>query len=91
MSKKVTILGAKESGIGAALLAKKQGYKVFVSDFGTIGEKEKNRLTENNIPFEEGTHSSDKILKSDWVIKSPGVPKNAPIIKEIKEENIEIS
>ncbi|HNP19959.1 MAG TPA: UDP-N-acetylmuramoyl-L-alanine--D-glutamate ligase [Fulvivirga sp.] len=83
-------MGAGESGTGAALLAKAKGYDVFVSDNGLIGEKFKNQLVAANIDFEEERHSKLKILKSRMVIKSPGIPEKAPIIKEIRDAGIKI-
>jgi UDP-N-acetylmuramoylalanine--D-glutamate ligase len=83
--KKVVIIGAGESGVGAALLAKKQGLEVFVSDFGLIDEKYKKELTDFNIPFEEGGHDFDKVLVTEVVIKSPGVPEHAPVLRMLKE------
>ena len=80
----ITILGAGESGLGAALLAQRQGAQVFVSDFGTIGEAAIRELDEAGIEYEMGGHSEDRILNSDLVIKSPGIPDKAPIIKAIK-------
>ncbi len=90
MSKQVVILGAGESGTGAALLAKVKGYAVFVSDQNEIKEKYKNELLAEAIEFEECTHSVDKILKADLIIKSPGIPDKAEIIKRAKENGIEI-
>lgn len=90
MSKKVVILGGGESGTGAALLAKAKGFEVFVSDQGTLKEKYKADLTAALIPFEERTHSVDKILKADLIIKSPGIPDKAEIIKQAKARAIEI-
>jgi UDP-N-acetylmuramoylalanine--D-glutamate ligase len=89
-TKKISILGAGESGIGAAILAKKQGWEVFVSDFGSIKDEFKNELTENGFNWEEGKHSEDIILNSDLIIKSPGIPDKAPIIKKLKEKGIKI-
>ncbi len=83
-------MGAGESGTGAALLAKAKGYDVFVSDNGLIGKKFKNQLVAASIEFEEERHSKLKILKSRMVIKSPGIPEKAPIIKEIREAGIKI-
>jgi len=88
--KKISILGAGESGVGAAILAKKQGWEVFVSDFGSIKDEFKNELTENGFNWEEGKHSEDIILNSDLIIKSPGIPDKAPIIKKLKEKGIKI-
>ena len=89
-NKKISILGAGESGVGAAILAKKQGWEVFVSDFGSIKDEFKNELTENGFNWEEGKHSEDIILNSDLIIKSPGIPDKAPIIKKLKEKGIKI-
>ena len=74
MKKRIVILGAGESGIGAALLARQQGYDVFVSDGSTIKEVYKNELLQNDIEFEEATHTEEKILSADEVMKSPGIP-----------------
>ena len=74
----IVILGAAESGIGAALLAIKQGADVFVSEKGEIKEQYKKTLIENNIPFEENNHSEEKILKATEIIKSPGISPKAP-------------
>ena len=72
---KIVVLGGGESGFGAAYLAKKKGFDVFLSDKGVIRENYKNLLIENEIEFEEGTHTEDRILAADWVVKSPGIPK----------------
>lgn len=86
----VTILGAGESGTGAALLAKVKDFDVFVSDQGTIKDKYRDDLIRNKIEFEEGTHTEEKILNAQLVIKSPGIPEKAEIIKKIKAKGIEI-
>lgn len=90
MKKKIVILGAGESGIGAALLAKKQQYDVFVSDATAIKEDYKNELIENNIRFEEATHTETEILNADEIIKSPGIPEKAAIMKLIREKQISV-
>ena len=68
------VLGAGESGTGAAILAKEKGYDVFVSDFGTIKEPYRALLDQNGIKWEDGQHTEELILKADEVIKSPGIP-----------------
>jgi UDP-N-acetylmuramoylalanine--D-glutamate ligase len=90
MSKRVVILGAAESGVGAAILARKQGFDVFVSDKGTIKEKYKNELIAREFDFEEGNHTEEKILNADLIIKSPGIPEKAPIIKHLREKGTPI-
>ncbi|SDK44605.1 UDP-N-acetylmuramoylalanine--D-glutamate ligase [Pedobacter sp. ok626] len=87
---RIAILGGGESGVGAAMLAQKQGFDVFLSDFGTIPTQYKEKLQELNIPFEEHTHSRAEILKAVEVIKSPGIPDAAGIIKEIKAKQIPV-
>ena len=89
-NKHISILGAGESGVGAAILAKKQGWEVFVSDFGKIKEEYKEELDRNDLTWEEGQHSEDIILKSDLIIKSPGIPDKAPLIKKLKEQGTKI-
>lgn len=88
--KKMVILGAGESGVGAAILAKKQGYDVFLSDKGKIKVKYKEEIEKERIEWEENNHSVDKILSADEIIKSPGIPEKAEIIKKIRERNIPI-
>ncbi len=83
MSRKIAILGAGESGTGAAILAKQKGFEVFVSDRGTIKEKYRNVLLQTGIAFEEGRHSEERILGSDEVIKSPGIPDTAPLVVKL--------
>lgn len=90
MKKKITILGCGESGMGAALLAKENGFDVFVSDSSPIKGEYKHPLISANIPFEENRHNKERILHSDLVIKSPGIPEKAPIIKSIRAKNIQI-
>ena len=84
MPKTLTILGAGESGIGAALLGKAKGYEVFVSDFGVIGDRYKEQLEKAGIDYEERRHSENRILKSDLVVKSPGIPPTAPLIRALR-------
>src|ERR1700744_1941272 len=86
----IVILGAGESGVGAAYLAKQQGYDVFVSDFGAIADNYKKQLRDWNIRFEENQHTETKILNAVEVVKSPGIPEKAPIVKKLKEKNIPV-
>jgi UDP-N-acetylmuramoylalanine--D-glutamate ligase len=87
---RLVILGSGESGTGAALLARSKGYDVFVSDQGQIKEKYRADLEKNKIDFEEGLHSESKILDADLIVKSPGIPEKADIIKKAKARNITI-
>lgn len=88
--KHIVVLGAGESGTGAALLAQKEGFAVFVSDFGAIAEQYKNDLKQAGISFEENQHTEERILNADEVIKSPGIPDKAPIIKKLNEKKVPI-
>ena len=88
---KVVILGGGESGVGAAFLAKKKGFDVFLSDMGEIRDHYKNELKDLGVDFEEGQHTEDRILSADWVIKSPGIPKKADIVFKIKNQGIRLS
>lgn len=93
MSKKnqnIVILGAGESGVGAAILAKKEGWNIFISDFGKITPAHKKTLNELNVDWEESTHSMEKILQADLVIKSPGIPESANVIVKLAEKGIKI-
>ena len=90
MNKKIVILGGGESGVGAALLAKQQGYDVFLSDGGILKEKYKTELQANKIEFEEGVHSADKILSADEVVKSPGIPEKNEMLKSIRAKGISV-
>ena len=88
--KRIVILGAGESGTGAAILAKEKGFDVFVSDCGTITEPYRAVLNNNHIAWEDGQHTEALILNADEVIKSPGIPDTAPMIVKIKERGIHI-
>lgn len=88
--KQIAILGAGESGLGAALLAKREGYGVWVSDSGIISPERKNALQNAGIGFEEGGHDESKILASDLIIKSPGIPTKAPLVKRAMEVGIPV-
>ncbi len=87
---KLTILGAGESGIGAALLARKYGHDVFVSDRGAIKEAFKRELESHGVAYEEQQHSWERISQADEVVKSPGIPDHVPIIKELVSKGIPV-
>ncbi len=88
MNNKIVILGAGESGVGAAVLAKRKGNKVFVSDCGIIKQTYKDVLLHNGIAFEEGKHSERLCLNADEIIKSPGIPDKSPLVVKCREFNI---
>lgn len=87
---RLVVLGAAESGIGAALLGKQQGWDVFVSDGGTIKDKYKQELQTAGIAYEEKQHTEEKILNADCVVKSPGIPDKVAIVKNIRAAGIEV-
>lgn len=86
----IVVLGAAESGVGAALLAQAKGYPVFVSDRGAIQPAYQEKLRNAGIEFEENQHSLDRILQAEQVIKSPGIPEKAPVIKALRERKIPV-
>ncbi len=88
--RRIVVLGAAESGAGAAVLAKKEGFDVFVSDMGMIKDRYKNMLDDHDIEWEEGQHTEGKILSADEVIKSPGIPDEAPMVQKIIAKGIHI-
>lgn len=90
MKGKLVILGAGESGVGTAILGKKQKFEVFVSDFGKIKDKYKQVLISNEIDWEEGGHSEEKILSADVVMKSPGIPETASIVRKLRENKVKV-
>ncbi len=90
IGKHIAILGAGESGIGAAILAAQKCWSVFISDFGTIPEKYKEVLEEKGFEWEEGKHTESRILSADLVVKSPGIPETAPLIKKLREEGVKV-
>lgn len=87
---RLVILGGAESGVGAAILAKQQGYDVFVSDGGAIKEKYKKDLKDHDVEFEEGSHSEERIFKADEVMKSPGIPDKNELVKKIRNAGIPV-
>jgi UDP-N-acetylmuramoylalanine--D-glutamate ligase len=88
--KRLVILGGGESGVGTAILGKKEGYDVFVSDFGTIKDHYRDVLNRYEIKWEDEQHTEDKILNADVVMKSPGIPEKAPIVKKLIEKGIPV-
>jgi UDP-N-acetylmuramoylalanine--D-glutamate ligase len=90
MKKRIVILGAGESGVGTALLAKQKGYDVFVSDGGKIAENYKNELALHQINFEEAQHTQSYILNADEVMKSPGIPEKNDLVKKIRAKGIPV-
>ena len=87
---RIVILGAGESGAGAAVLARKKGFDVFVSDMSEIKDKYKKLLDDHGIAWEEGQHTEAKILNADEVIKSPGIPKEAPMVRKLMAQGTHI-
>ena len=88
--KRIVVLGAGESGAGAAVLAKKEGFDVFVSDMSKIADRYKKLLDDHQIEWEEGQHTEEKILNADEIIKSPGIPDTAPMVSKAIEKGIHI-
>ena len=88
--KTIVVLGAGESGVGAAILAKDKNFNVFLSDFGKISPKYTAILEQEGIPFEQGGHTMDRILSADEVVKSPGIPLDAPVVKAVLAKNIPV-
>ncbi|KRB56341.1 UDP-N-acetylmuramoyl-L-alanine--D-glutamate ligase [Flavobacterium sp. Root186] len=87
---RLVVLGGGESGVGTAILGKKKGYDVFVSDFGKIKESYKEVLIINKIAWEEEQHTEDLILNADLVMKSPGIPEKSPIVKKLIEKGVKV-
>ena len=87
---RIVVLGGGESGVGSAVLAKVKGFDVFLSDMGKIADKYVDMLNEWEIPFEQGQHTEELILNADEVIKSPGIPSNAPMVRRIEDYGIHI-
>ena len=88
--KRIVVLGAGESGSGAAILAKEKGFNVFVSDCGTISDPYRALLDQNGVPWEDGKHSEELILNADEVVKSPGIPLTAPLIQKLQAQGTPI-
>src|SRR3569833_457889 len=90
MKKRLVILGGGESGVGAAVLASKEGYEVFLSDGGALKDNYRSDLQELGIDFEEGGHTVDKILNADEVMKSPGIPDKNELVKQIRSKGVPV-
>ena len=90
MQKKIVILGAGESGCGTALLAQKKGWQVFVSDHGIISQSSKNTFDGLGIEWEEESHSLNKMQDAQYIMKSPGIPSNSPLLQSLKTSNIPV-
>lgn len=90
MQKRIVVLGAGESGSGAAILAKEKGFDVFVSDCGTISEPYRALLDQNGVRWEDGQHTEDLILNADEIVKSPGIPLTAPLIQKLQAQGTPI-
>ena len=88
--KRLVILGGGESGVGAAILGKQKGYEVFVSDSGSIAKKYKKVLLHHEINFEEHQHSEPIVLNADLVVKSPGIPDNVPIVRDLTAKKVSV-
>ena len=88
--KNIVVLGGGISGYGSAILAKKEGFEVFLSDSGRIAERFRERLDAWQVPYEEGQHSMERILAASEVIKSPGIPETAPVVRKIREAGIPV-
>lgn len=87
---RIVVLGGGESGCGAAVLARKKGFDVFLSDMGVIAAKYKKMLRQWDIPYEEGLHTPEKILNADRVVKSPGIPDKAPMVRALREKGVPV-
>src|SRR5664279_4033 len=90
MRERIVILGAGESGVGAALLAQQNGYDVFVSDASLINPAFKNELLAGGIDFEEGMHTRENIVNAALIVKSPGIPEKNALVRELRETGIEM-
>lgn len=90
MKQRMVILGGGESGVGAAILAKQQGFEVWLSDGGSLKDAYKKELDSHAIPYEEGSHTEEKILAADVVVKSPGIPEKNELVKKVRATGIEV-
>ena len=88
--KQIVVLGGGISGYGSAILAKKKGFGVFLSDAGRIADRYKAKLDEWEVPYEEGGHSEERILAASECVKSPGIPDSAPIVRKLRERGVPV-
>ena len=88
--KKIAVLGGGISGYGSAILAKKKGFDVFLSDAGRIADRYKAKLDEWQVPYEEGSHTEERILDAAEVVKSPGIPETAPLVRKLRAAGIPV-
>ena len=88
--KRIVILGGGESGVGAAVLAKKMGFDVFLSDLSKIQDKYKNILDQHHIAWEETQHTEHLIMNAEELIKSPGIPDKAPLVKALRKKGVPV-
>ena len=88
--KKIAVLGGGISGYGSAILAKKKGFDVFLSDAGRIADRYKAKLDEWQVPYEEGAHTEERILDAAEVVKSPGIPETAPLVRKLRAAGIPV-
>ena len=89
-TKRLVVLGAGESGVGAAVLGKARNWDVFVSDVGTIAPKYKEEMEREGIAYEEGGHTAEKILNADMCVKSPGIPLSVPLVVQLQSRGIDV-
>lgn len=87
---RIVVLGGGISGYGSAILAKKMGFDVFLSDRGKIADRYRLKLEEWHVPYEEGGHDEGRILAASEVVKSPGIPETAPVVRKIREAGIPV-
>ena len=90
MKKRLVILGGGESGVGAAILGRQQGYDVFLSDGGLLKQQFKNELQGLSIDFEEGGHTEDRVMNAELIVKSPGIPESNELVKKLRAKGVEI-
>ena len=88
--KKLVVLGGGISGYGSAILARRKGFDVFLSDSGRIADRYRMKLEAWGVPYEEGGHSEERILAASECVKSPGIPDSAPIVRKLRERGVPV-